>query len=95
MKIKGLLGKGSQDDNDEENKTYFMQEIEIDDSEWGKTSNNQTIRQKMVQFFSKPMIAFTMDAMSTILNMATLIWYIIYLDKIRDYTAFTEDGQLN
>ena len=40
----------------------------------------------MVLFFSRPKIAFTMDVISTILNLATLVWYILYLDKIRDYT---------
>ena len=91
MKLKGLLGRGDQDADGEEEKTYFMQELEIDDSEWGKTSSNQTIRQKIVQFCSKPSIAFTMDLISTILNLATVVWYVVYLDRIHHFT----DGDNN
>ena len=78
MSLKGAARLG---DHNGEEIVIFKEDL-IDESTWGKSGENQSIRQKIIQFVQKPKNAFIMDAISTLLNLATISLYIRYLDRI-------------
>ena len=85
MKLKSLLKRDNSEEGDEDNHTYFMQDLSIDLSKYDKTSRNQAFRMKIVQCFSTPKICLTMATITTVLNAAIVIWYILYLDRVHDF----------
>ena len=78
---------------DDEHMNYIETSF-IDDSTWGKTSENQTIRQKFTQLVQKPKNSFIMDAISTVLNLTIISIYIIYLDRIHHFIDGGDQNKL-
>ena len=85
VRLKGLLRRGSSEE-EEEPVNYFMQGLVINRSKYFKSGNNQAFRIKMVQFFSGAEFSFALDSIATLLNAATVIWYILFLDMIHFHT---------
>ena len=93
MKIKGLLLRGDEEE-EEEPSNYFMEALTIPDHELGQEQKrSQAFRAKIVAFFSRPKISFAMDVIATFFNMSIIVIYIIYLDSVHDFIADIDNNQ--